>query len=206
MILVLAGGGFFYFQKQKSEKATSEKEEVRPEAERPTPAVVPPPAEEMPYETFQTEDEKLSLEYPSAWIRAEIKNLETVFPKELIDKYELAIPLILSDPRGAQLTLAKYHFDKSMDLDAIMDALIAELAALGTPYSETSRETVGDALIVDSQIKLGTSVARVRDLLYLIPAEPKNIVYDISLTAAEGAWAEAETVFSHVQNSVQLSR
>lgn len=200
-ILLVAGGGFFFWRQRKS--ASIPKEETR--TERREPLVVPPPAEEMPYETFTTADGNLSFEYPSAWTRTEIQNLETVLPKEFIDKYQLTMPLLLSDPRGAQASLSTYRFDRGMDLEAVMDALKAELVTLGSPYGEISRQTVGDSLVVDSTVDTQGVTVQVRDILFLAPAEPKNIIYNLSFSARQSNWGDYETIFDHIQDSTQLS-
>ncbi len=200
-IILVAGGGFFFWRQKKS--AGVPKDETQ--TERREPLVVPPSAEEMPYETFETADGNLSFEYPAAWIRTEIQNLETVLPKEFIDRYELTMPLILSDPRGAQASLSTYHFDKGLDLDAVMDALKAELVALGSPYDEISREIVGDSLVVDSTVEAQGVTVQVRDVLFLVPNDPKNIIYNLAFSARQPNWGEYETIFDRIQNSAKLS-
>jgi len=200
-ILLVAGGGFFFWRQRKS--AVVPKEEAR--TERREPLVVPPSAEEMPYETYQTADGNLSFEYPAAWTRTEIQNLETVLPKEFIDKYQLTMPLILSDPRGAQASLSTYRFEKGIDLDAVMDALKAELVALGSPYDEISRQMVGDSLVVDSTVEAQGVTVLVRDVLFLVPNDPKNIIYNFAFSARQPNWGEYETIFDHIQNSAKLS-
>ena len=200
-ILLIAGGGFFFWRQQKSARVSEE--EAR--TERREPLVVPPSAEEMPYETFQTADGNLSFEIPSAWIRTEIQNLETVLPKDFIDRYELTMPLILSDPRGAQASLSTYRFEKGIDLDAVMDALKAELVAMGQPYDEISRQMVGDSLVVDSTVEAQGVTLQIRDILFLVPNDPKNIIYNISFSARQSNWGEYETIFDRIQNSTQLS-
>ena len=193
------GGGVFFFWHQRKPAAV------------PTPLVVPPSVEvpeapaEMPYETYTTADGNLSFEYPAAWTRTEIQNLETVLPKEFIDNYELTMPLILSDPRGAQASLSIYRFEKGMDLDAVMDALKAELVTLGSPYNEVSREMVGEALVVDSTADAQGVTVQVRDILFLASSEPKNVVYDLSFSARQSSWGEYETIFDHIQSSAQPS-
>ena len=202
--LLIAGGGFFFWRQKKTKSASEE--QPREEREAPEPLVVPPSAEEMPYETFQTADGNLSFEIPSAWIRTEIQNLETVLPKDFIDKYELAMPLILSDPRGAQVTLSTYRFEKELDLDAVMDALAAELVNLGQPYNEVGRGTVGDSLVVDSTVDTQGVTVQVRDILFLAPNADKNVIYNLSFSARQANWGDYETIFDHIQNSATLSR
>ena len=200
-VLLVAGGGFFFWRQRKSVSVSGG--EAR--TERPEPLVVPPSAEEMPYETYQTADGSLSFEYPSAWTRTEIQNLETVLPKEFIDKYELTMPLILSDPRGAQCSLSVYRLEKGMDLSGLMDALKADLVAMGQPYNEVSRETVGDALVVDSTVDAQGITVQVRDVLFLAPGSPKNTIYNLSFSARQENWGEHEAIFSHIQSSAKLS-
>jgi len=204
-VLLIAGGGLLLWQQRRP------KEEVQPPQERQQeqrgPLVVPPPAEEMPYEAFTTADGHLSFEYPAAWTRAEIQNLETILPKNFIDKYGMTMPLILSDPRGAQITLSTYLFEKGTSLDAAMEAFKADLVAMGQPYNEVSREMVGEMMVVDSTVDAGQgTTVKVRDLLFLVPGETKDTVYNISFSAREPNWGEYETIFNHVQNSAQLSR
>jgi len=199
--ILLVGGGFFLFRRRQSVKA-------------PAPSVTPSPTSargesetpsETPYETFTTADGRFSFEYPTTWTRTEIQNLETVLPKEFIDKYELTMPLILSDPRGAQTTLSTYRFEKGLDLDAGMDALAAELVEMGQPYNEVDRQTVGDSLVVDSTVETQGVTVQVRDLLFLILRNEKNTIYNLSFSARQSAWGDYETIFNHIQNSARLS-
>ena len=199
--LLLVGGGALFFWRQRKPAEVSE----QPHQERQLP-VTPPPAEEMPYETFTTADGNLFFEYPAAWTRAEIQNLETVLPKNFIDKYQLTMPLILSDPRGGQCTLSIYQFEKGIDLDAAMGAFKADLAAMGQPYNEVGRKMVGEMMVVDSTVDAGQGVAvKVRDLLFLVPGTDEDTVYNISFSARQDSWGEYQTIFDHIQNSAQLS-
>lgn len=200
-LLLVGGGALFLWRQRKPAKVS--KEEPRQERQL---LVTPPPAEEMPYETFTTVDGNLSFEIPAAWTRAEIKNLETVLPKDFVDKYELTMPLILSDPRGAQISLSVYQFTKGTTLDAAMEAFKADLVTMGQPYNEVSRQMMGETMVVDSTVDTGQgSTVKVRDLLFLVPGVDKDAVYDISFTARQDSWVEYETVFNHVQSSAQLS-
>lgn len=199
-ILLVGGGTFFYLRQRKPE------EEVRSERKLPEPLVKPPAAEEITYETFETQDGNLSFDYPTTWISTDIdKNLETILPKNFIDKYELRMPLFLTDPRGAQITLSVYRFEKGVDLNAVMDSLEADLAALGSPYNEVSRQTVGETLVVDSTVDAGGITVQVRDILFLAAGEEKNTIYNIGLSAPQSVWGEYEPIFFHIQNSAKLS-
>jgi hypothetical protein len=205
VVVLVLGGSALFFWRHRGPTEISSPEEPRQERQLP---VTPPSADEMPYETFTAADGHLSFEYPSAWTRTEIQNLETVLPREFIDKYQLAMPLILSDPRGAQTVLSTYRFDKGMDLNAVMDALAAELVNLGQPYNEVSRGTVGDSLVVDSTVETQGVTVRVRDVLFLFPGEtddPKNTVYNLSFSTRQESWNDYKEIFAHVQSSAQLS-
>lgn len=200
-VLLIAGGGFFFWRQRNSTAVPEEETQM----ERREPLVVPPSAEEMTYETFTTADGNLSFEYPATWISTDInESLETFLPKDFIDKRELSIPLFLTDPRGAQLTLSVYRFEKGLDLNAVMDALEADLVSLGQPYNKVSRETVGETLLVDSTVDVQGVPVQIRDVLFLAPNEPKNIVYNLSFSARQENWSNYETIFSHIQSSAQL--
>lgn len=199
-VLLVGGGGFLLWRQRQPAEVS---EEPRPERQLP---VTPPSAEEMSYEAFTTADGHLSLEYPAAWTRTEIQNLETVLPENFIDKYELTMPLILSDPRGAQTTLSIYQFEKGISLGAAMEAFKADLTAMGQSYNEVGRETVGEMMVVDSAVDAGQGVVvKVRDLLFLVPGEVKDAVYNISFSARQDSWGECEPIFSHIQDSARLS-
>jgi len=210
--LLLLGGGVFLWQQRKPTTVSDVSEEETRTGRR-EPLVVPPPAEETVYENFVTDDGHLSLEYPSAWTRAEIKNLETVLPKNFVDKYQLTMPLILSDPRGAQITLSVYQFDKGTTLAAAMEAFKADLVAMGQPYNEVSRQMVGEMMVVDSTVNAGQGTAvKVRDLLFLVPGGTQETIYNISFSArlpageaGEPNWSEYEAIFNHIQTSAKLS-
>ena len=205
-VLLVAGGGFLLWRQKKSGGSIGIPEkDWEQQGERREPLVVPPSAEEMPYETFATADGNLSFEIPSAWTRTEIQNLETVLPKSFIDKYQMTMPLILSDPRGAQASLSTYRFEKGLDLDAVMDALAAELVNLGQPYNEVGRGTVGDSLVVDSTVDTQGVTVQVRDILFSVLEADENIIYNLSFSARQSNWGEYETIFDHIQTTAQLS-
>ncbi len=200
MGVLLVGGGLLLWRQQKPETVEEQPSEQR------GPLVVPPAAEEMTYETFQTTDGNLSFEYPSAWTRAEIKNLETVLPKNFVDKYQLTMPLILSDPRGAQASLSVYRFERGTDLNAVMDTLREDLVALGQPYNEVASQMEGEMMVVDSTVDAGQGVVvKVRDLLFLVPGSDKDTVYNLSFSAREPSWGNYEVIFNHIQTTAQPS-
>lgn len=187
IFLVAAGVLFYYFRPPKPQETV----EV---------------SEDTPYEIFTTTDGRLSFEYPSTWTRTEIQNLETVLPKNFVDKYNLAMPLILSDPRGAQISLSVYQFEQGTDLNAAMDAFEADLAEMGQPYNEVNRKVVGEMLVVESTVDEQEAVVRVRDVLFSVPGESGEVVYNLSLSAPQTIWGGYEALFSYIQNSTQLSR
>jgi len=115
------------------------------------------------------------------------------------------MPLILSDPRGAQISCSVYHFAQGQDLDAVMDAFKADLVAMGQPYREVSRQMVGDALQVDSTVTVSGTTINVRDLLFLSAGESKETVYNISFTAPQSFWDANRSIFDRVQNSAKIS-
>jgi hypothetical protein len=200
-VLLIAGGSFLFLRQKKGSAPPTE----QPQEQR-GPLVVPPSAEETVYGNFATADGHLALEYPSAWIRADIKNLESILPKNFIDKYGLTMPLILSDPRGAQISLSTYQFEKGTTLDAAMEAFKADLVAMGQPYNEVSRRMVGEMMVVDSTVDAGQgTTVKVRDLLFLVPGDEKDAVYNISFSARQESWSDYEAIFNHVQSSAQLS-
>ena len=157
------------------------------------------------YSTFQTEDGNFSFDYPANWNRAEVENLATLLPEDFVNKYSLTMPLFISNPQNAQVSLSVYRFEEGTDLGAAMDALKEELVILGSPYNEVNRETVGDSLVVDSTVETQGVTVQVRDILFLAPNDPKNVIYNLSFSARQSAWGEYETIFSHIQDSAKLS-
>jgi len=158
--------------------------------------------EEGAYLVFQTADGRFSFDYPASWSRAEIDSLAALLPKDFIDKYSLTMPLLLSNPQNAQISLSTYQFEEGTDLETAMDALKEELSGMGNPYNEISREVAGDSLVEDSTVDEQGTTMRVRDILYL---GQEGLVYNLSLTAPQNVWDDYESLFSYIQNSAQLS-
>lgn len=199
-VLLLAAGAVFYVSRRQpslpAEKASP----------APSPAVGESPS--VAYDTFTTGDGRLSFDYPSSWTQTEIKNLSSVLPQGFIDRYEVSLPLILSDPRGARIVLALYRFDAAKSLDEVMDALIEESAAFGVDYEEENRVAFRERLVVDSVVETEDERARVRDVLWLSAGgegAQKNSIYNLSFTASENYWEAVLPIFDHVQESAALA-
>lgn len=204
LVLALSGAGYFYLQAQNSQtRVKTAKDAPPPKREAPTPLVAQPPADQMVYKEFKTADNKLSFEYPSTWTQIDIKNLESMIPKEMIDKRELTMPLLLTDPTGGRVVFTTYRFDKSLSLDQVMDEMKADSEKLGAPYEETGRKRNNNNLIVDYKIKTAGVVMMGRDLAFLFPGADKNNVYVISLSAVENTWSKFDTIFARVQSSAK---
>lgn len=209
LVLALGGAGYFYLQAQKGQGSKNEiktpKDGRPPKREAPTPLVAQPPADQMVYKTFESTDRKFSFEYPSTWTQIDIKNLESMIPKDLIDKRELKMPLLLTDPTGGRIVFTTYRFDKNLDLNQIMDEMKADSAKMGAPYEETGRKLDNNSLVVNYKIKTAGVVMMGRDIVFLSPGQVKNDIYVVSLSATENNWSKFDTIFARVQSSVKLA-
>lgn len=205
LVLALAGAGYFYFQSQKAQETIQKRNVPRPSGVAPTPLVAQPPADQMVYKEFRTTDGKFSFEYPSTWTQIDIKNLESMIPKDLIDKRELKMPLLLTDPTGGRIVFTTYRFDNNLDLNRVMDEIKSDSAKMGVPSEEISRKTEKQSLVVDSKIRAGGVVMMNRDIVFLVAGSPKNSIYVVSLASPENVWAKFDTIFTKVQSSIQLS-
>lgn len=204
LAIALAGVGYFYFQSQKAQETIQKRNAPQPSAVAPTPLVAQPPADQMTYKEFKTADGKFSFEYPSTWTQIDIKNLESMIPKDLIDKRELKMPLLLTDPSGGRIVFTTYLFDKSLDINGVMDEMKADSAKMGAPYEEVDRKMVGNSLVVNYKLRTGGVVMMGRDLVFLSPGQIKNDIYVVSLAATEKTWNNFDIIFIHVQSSAKL--
>lgn len=208
LVLALAGAGYFYLQSKSSQGANNNiktaKDAPPPKRETPTPLVAQPPADQMTYKLFRSSDNKFSFDYPASWTQIDIKNLESMIPKDLIDKRELKMPLLLTDPTGGRIVFTTYRFDKNLDLNQVMDEMKADSAKMGAPYEETSRKPASNSLVVDYKIKAGGVVMMGRDLVFLAPGANKNDIYVVSVSATETTWTKFETIFTKIQSSVKV--
>ncbi|MBI3103517.1 hypothetical protein HYZ05_01110 [Candidatus Daviesbacteria bacterium] len=209
LVVALAGVGYFYLQTQKSgsskDNIKTAKDVPPPKREAPTPLVAQPPADQMVYKTFKSADSQFSFDYPVSWTQIDIKNLESIVPKEMIDKNELKMPLLLTDPTGGRLVFSTYRFDSKMDLDQVMDSLKADSERMGAPYEEISRKTEEESLVVDAKIRAGGVIVMNRDIVFMVADSPTNSVYVISLASPENVWTKFETIFAKVQSSAKLT-
>ena len=205
LVLALFGAGYFYLQTQNTKNAVkTAKDAPPPEREAPTPLVAQPPADQMVYKTFKSADSRFSFEYPSSWTQIDIKNLESMIPKDLIDKRELTMPLLLTDSTGGRIVFTTYRFDKSLDINQVMDEMKADSTKMGAPYEETGRKLDNNSLVVDYKIKAGGVVMLGRDLVFLSPGADKNNVYVVSLSATEQTWSKFDTIFAKIQSSAKI--
>lgn len=201
LALAVVAAGYFYLRSQNFRR-----EVPSPQKEAPTPLVAQPPADQMVYKTFKSADGKFSFDYPTTWTQIDIKNLESIVPKDMIDKNELKMPLLLTDPSGGRLVFSTYRFDPKMNLDQAMDSLKLDSEKMGAPYEETDRKMAGDSLVVDYKLRTGGIVVRGRDLVFLSPGQVKNDIYVVSLAAApEKTWNNFDIIFTRVQSSAKLS-
>lgn len=211
LILILGAGLYLYFKSQganeTAQSPAGQEKTSPPQKQTPSPLVTQPPLDQTIYNSYQTADQKFSFEYPQTWTQIELKNLESILPKAMIDKNELTMPLIASDPRGAQVILSIYHFDKVMDLPAIMASLEKDAASLGQTYTQLNREvnTEGDKLTQDLLIQTSGVSMKVRDLVYKVSSEPKNAIYNLSLQTKEENFADYESIWQHIENSVKIT-
>lgn len=205
LVLALVGAGYFYLQSQKTQEAIQKRNAPRPSAVAPTPLVAQPSADQMVYKTFKSDDGKLSFDYPSTWTQIDIKNLESMIPKDLIDKRELKMSLLLTDPTGGRIVFTTYRFDNNLDLNQVMDEIKADSTKMGAPYEEISRKMVDNSLVVDYKIRAGGVVMMSRDLVFLAPGVDKNDIYIVSLSATEQTRSKFDPIFTKVQSSIQLS-
>lgn len=206
LVLALAGAGYFYLQSQNAKNTIkTAKEAPRPVQPAPSPLVAQPPADQMVYKTFKSADDKFSFDYPGSWTQIDIKNLESMVPKDLIDKRQLEMLLLLTDPTGGRIVLTTYSFDKILNLSQVMDELKADSVKMGAPYGEIDRKMAGNSLVVDYKIKAGGVVMMSRDLVFLSPGADKNDIYVVSLSAAEQTWSKFDTIFARVQLSAKLT-
>ena len=205
LILALAGAGYFFLQSQNTKNSIkSAKDTPPPKREASTPLVAQPPADQMTYKEFKTNEGKFSFEYPSTWTQIDIKNLESMIPKDFIDKRELTMPLLLTDPTGGRIVFTTYRFDKSLDINQVTDEMKADSAKMGAPYEETNRKLVNKSLVVDYKIRAGGIIMLGRDLVFLSPGADKNDVYVVSVSATEQTWSKFDTIFAKVQSSIKL--
>lgn len=209
LVLALVGAGYFYLQTQKSgaskDNIKTAKDAPPSKREAPTPLVAQPPADQMTYKEFKISDGKFFFEYPSSWTQIDIKNLESMIPKDLIDKRELTMPLLLTDPTGGRVVLTTYRFDKSLDLNQVMDEMKADSAKMGAPYEEIDRKMVGNSLVVNYKLRTGGVVMIGRDLVFLSPGQIKNDIYVLSLAVTENTWSKFDTIFARIQSSAKLA-
>lgn len=208
LVLALAGAGYFYLQSQNPQGSKDNPKTAKdapPQKEAPTPLVAQPAADQMVYKAFKSADNKFSFDYPSSWTQIDIKNLESMIPKAMIDKNELKMPLLLTDPTGGRIIFTTYRFDKNLDLNQVMDEMKADSAKMGAPYEEIDRKMAGDSLVVNYKLRTGGVVMMGRDLVFLAAGQIKNDIYVISLAATEKTWNNFDIIFTRVQQSAKLA-
>lgn len=208
LVAALLGAGYFYLQSQKAQGSKDNPKiakDTPPQKEAPTPLVAQPPADQMVYKTFKSNDNKFSFDYPTTWTQIDIKNLESMIPKEMIEKNELKMPLLLTDPSGGRLVFSTYRFDKNLDLNQVMDEMKADSEKMGAPYEEIDRKMAGDGLVVNYKLRTGGVIMMGRDLVFLSAGQIKNDIYVISLAATEKTWNNFDIIFTRVQSSAKLT-
>lgn len=121
---------------------------------------------------------QLTTKYPAAWIKSEIGDISTVAPKELINKYNLSIPLLATTVDGGQsiqYTVSIYEFSLNKAIDEIINELVQDTSVNGAKGSITAQNNISSSeSIYETRYEIGSISLKTKEKLLLIQADGKN--------------------------------
>ena len=145
----------------------------------------PEPArpEEITFKEFQ-HPSGLKVKYPEAFIIAEIENLESLIPREIIEKRNLKLLLLAVDPSGrSQLSVSESEFDAYLTADQVFEELEKDQQLRGIETKILSAEGDERSVIVETELVVKGSTFRTKEKLIFVrvPGQSKMKVYGISI-------------------------
>lgn len=148
---------------------------------RPGPETAKP--EEITFKEFQGPS-GLKVKYPEAFIVLEIKNLESLVPKEIIEKRNLKLLLLAIDPSGrSQLSVSESEFDASLTPEQVIEESKEDNRLQGTEMKILSVEGDERSVIVETELVVKGSTLRTKEKLIFVrvPGQSKMKVYGVSI-------------------------
>ncbi len=205
LLLILIIGAFFaidYFENKKGGDIYDvfKLKENEEEASKINP-------DSLSYVKFTSEDEKFTINYPESWIKSEIKDLSQVASKEVVEKYNLEMPLMITLPAAGklvQLAVTKYEFDAVKKIDTIIEELMGDTEVQGVSAEIISKKTSEDLADFEAKYTQNGLNLHSKEKLFLLPTkENTRIGYVASFLTLEKDWNEYEKVADFIISSAR---
>lgn len=121
---------------------------------------------------------QLTTKYPATWIKSEIGDISTVAPRELINKYNLSIPLLattVDNSQPIQYSISIYEFSLSKTIDEIINELIQDTSVNGAKGSITAKNNISNLeSIYETQYEINNTFLKTKEKLMLVEADGKK--------------------------------
>lgn len=185
-------------------------EEPAPESKPEEGEVVQPKieVEQFEYQPFTTADQKFSFEYPKTWVKSEIADASSVLPKELVDKYNIKFPALVtyySATELVQISLMHYEFQSGQTSEQIVSQLLEEARNLGNKVEILNQTINAQNVILEEMVESGNLKLRTKEkILFLEEKEGKKPAYIFSISVLEKDWQKYEPVINHIFESGKL--
>ncbi len=152
---------------------------------------------------------QLKSKYPASWIKSEIGDISTVAPKELISKYNLSIPLLVTTTDGGQpiqYTVSIYEFSLDKSIDKIIQELVQDTSINGAKGSIIAQNNISsNESIYELQYEINNTFWKTKEKLLLVQADGKNYGVIASLQTSEQFYNKYQLLADYLINLTMIS-
>lgn len=202
-IVIIAGvgvGGYYYGLRQKNCKSQDQttQENLDSTNQNKSTEVLNP-------ETFTYKDftyNQLKSKYPANWTKSEIGDISTAAPKELIEKYNLSIPLVATTVDKGQViqyTVSIYEFSLNKSIDEIIKELVKDTSTNGAKGSIITQNNISSTeSIYETRYEIGSTSLKTKEKILLVQADGKNYGAIASLQTPEQLWNKYQSLADYL--------
>lgn len=145
---------------------------------------------------------QLTTKYPASWIKSEIGDISTVAPKELINKYNLSIPLLattVDNGQPIQYTISIYEFSLEKTIDEIIKELVQDTSVNGAKGSITAQNNISNTeSIYETQYEINNTFLKTKEKLLLVEADGKKYGVIASMQSPKQYFSKYQSIADYL--------